>query len=57
MRDSIDRTRTCTPAERALLDMIATWPGVPAIVTVDIGGDWSVRTRCSDGKARKVSGA
>lgn len=25
---------SCTPAERSLLDMIACWPGVPAMVTI-----------------------
>lgn len=36
-----DRTETCTPAERALLDMVGVWPGVPALVTIDANGNWS----------------
>ena len=37
-------SRTCTVAERALLDMIACWPGVPAIVTIEADGRYSVFT-------------
>lgn len=35
---------TCIAAERDLLNMIACWPGVPAIVTIEADGRYSVPT-------------
>lgn len=35
---------TCTAAERDLLDMIACWPGVPAVVTIYADGRYRVST-------------
>ena len=35
---------SCTPQERTVLDMVKCWPGIPAIVTYDEKGGWSVGT-------------
>lgn len=39
-----ERTKTCTADERVVLDMIACWPGVPALVMFKKDGGWSVST-------------
>ena len=54
MTDS-DEHRTCTAAERDLLDMIACWPGVPAVVTIHDDGRYSVSTPEGWGKGVAVN--
>lgn len=34
----------CSGQERAVLDMVKCWPGVPAQVTLEADGTWSVAT-------------
>ena len=50
-----DERRTCTAAERALLDMIACWPDVPALVTIHGDGRHSVSTPEGWGKGIAIN--
>ena len=36
--------KPCSAGERAVLDMVRAWPGVPATVTFCPDGNWSVET-------------
>lgn len=54
MTDSHKRM-TCTAAERDLLDMIACWPGVPAVVTIHEDGRYSVSTPEGGGKGDTIN--
>lgn len=44
---------SCTRTERSVLDMIKAWPGVPALVTIEKDGSWSVSTAENEIMARK----
>ena len=47
----------CTPQERTVLDMVKCWPEIPAIVTYDEEGGWSVSTGEADIQKHLPTGA